>query len=107
MLVTEYLVGRSGPEDATEVPCLIVQSVLPRDCKVGSAELLPKVARQDLVLEFLDEDNGPAEWLCFPDLPADVIELLQGGTAIPVVDCSDKSRVMARIAPTKLARHGA
>lgn len=97
MLLTEYVVGRHRQEGGKDrILCLIVQSVLPTDCKAGRAELVPKLARQDLVLEFVD-NNEPVEWLKFPDLPRDVIEAFQEGQSIPVVDVSDNSYVVAKI----------
>lgn len=96
MLLTEYLVGRREVGDKQEVLCLVVDLILPKDLKAGRAEIVRKMNRQDLILEFVS-DNEPVEWFAFPDLPQDVIELLSAGKQIPVVDTSDETFVMASI----------
>lgn len=99
MLLTEYLVGRREVGTEQEVLCLVVDSVLPKDLKAGRAEIVRKLNRQDLILEFVSESE-PVEWFNFPDLPADVIEALNSGKKIPVVDASDETFVLASIPST-------
>lgn len=96
MLLTQYLVGRKKVGDREDVLVLVVDSVLPTDLKAGRAEIVPKMTRQDLVLEFVS-DSEPVEWLNFPDLPRDVVDALKRGERIPVVDSSDDSIVMVEI----------
>lgn len=108
MLLTEYLVGRTTVGDTADVLCLIVDSVLPLECEVGRGEIVKKLTRQDLVLEFVS-DQEPVEWLAFPDLPEDVVSLLGAGHSIPIVDTSDNSIVIASISndgPSKQAAKG-
>ena len=108
MLLTNYLVGRKKVGDEDNVLCLVVDSVLPPDLSAGRAEIIPKVARQDLILELVSDDK-PVEWLNFADLPLDVIALLATGAPIPVIDVSDNSFVMAQITqdgPSGLAADG-
>lgn len=96
MLVTEYIVGRAekGPEPNAvgKALCLVVNSVLPTDCEAGRIDLVQKLHRVDLIMEFL-QDGLPVEWLNLPGLPSDVVDMLKRGETIPVVDESDKSMV--------------
>jgi hypothetical protein len=85
MLVTEYLVG--ADEDGKPL-CLVVKEVLPLDCQPGRSELVHKVNRQDLIMEFL-QDGLPVDWILFPDLPAAVVELLERGESLRVIDKPD------------------
>ncbi|ALN21984.1 hypothetical protein HN51_24460 [Ectopseudomonas mendocina] len=97
MLVTEYLVGRQSKGGREGEPlCLIVNSVLPTDCKPGRADLARKMHRKDLILEFV-QDGAPVEWISLPDLPADVVELLSQGRSIPVIDSADWTCVVCRL----------
>lgn len=75
MLITDYLVGRC---DEQKPLCLVVKDVIPEGCQLGRNELVKKTDRQDLIQEFT-QDGLPVEWAIFPDLPADVVELLESG----------------------------
>jgi hypothetical protein len=48
--------------------------------------------RQDLVQEFI-QDGVPTDCVLFPDLPADVIAMLEGGGTLTIVDASDDSTI--------------
>jgi len=97
MLVTEYVVGRQTVEGRKgELLCLVVNSVLPRDCDLGRSDLVHKAHRKDLILEYV-QDGDPVEWICLPDLPSDVVELLSQGRSIPVIDSSDSTCVMCKV----------
>lgn len=89
MLITDYLVGR----DKQQKPlCLVVNGVLMTECEVGTASLISKTTRTDLVQSFIQHD-GLAEYIAFPDLPQDVVELLQGGKALTIVDAEDHMQI--------------
>lgn len=89
MLITDYLVGR---DDKQRCLGLVVQDVLPVGCAAGRCHLIKKMNRQDLVQEFI-QDGVPADWVLFPDLPADVIAMLEGGGTLTIVDASDDSTI--------------
>jgi len=89
MLVTDYLIGR---DDEGRCYCLLVKDVLPLDCVPGRSELVSKLTRQDLVQEFV-QDGVPVDWITFPDLPRDVVELLKAGGCLTIMDESDSSTV--------------
>lgn len=82
MLITDYLVG--SDEEGRPL-CLVVKDVLPLDCQPGRTDLVQKMNRQDLVQEFV-QDGLPVDWVVFPDLPQDVIELLQRGDSLKLID---------------------
>ncbi|CAM5403828.1 hypothetical protein SSTU70S_02812 [Stutzerimonas stutzeri] len=95
MLITDYLVGR----DAEGKPlCLAVKNVLPQDCQHNRSDLVNKLTRKDLVLEFI-EDGSPVDWLTFPDLPSDVVELLESGEHLRIVDNADDAFVECVLTP--------
>lgn len=85
MLITDYLVGR---DDAGRVLCLAVDGAIPLDCQPGRSSLISKFARQDLILEFI-QDGAPVDWVTFPDLPTDVCNLLKAGEKLAIVDRED------------------
>lgn len=85
MLITDYLVGRDSDG---KVVCLFVNGVLPLDCVPGRADLVKKLTRQDLVVEYV-QDQAAVDWLNFPDLPADVVELLESGKSLTICDRDD------------------
>lgn len=89
MLITDYLVGRDENEQFLD---LVVKGVLPTECTVGRCHLVHKVNRQDLVQEFV-QDGMPVDWITFPDLPADVVKLLEAGVPVRVVDRDDESSI--------------
>lgn len=86
MLITDYVVGR---DDEGKPLCLVVRDVLPTDCHTGHSDLVRKLARHDLIQEFVS-DGMPCEWIKFPDLPPDVVELLESGATLKIVDSSDE-----------------
>lgn len=85
MLITNYLVGR---DKQGKCLCLVVKDVLPVDCEPGRSSLVKKLARQDLVQEFV-QDGVPVDWITFPDLPRDVCELLESGSSLTIIDEED------------------
>lgn len=87
MLITDFLVGR---DEKSRFVALIVQDVLPTECDAGRCHLVRKVNRQDLVQEFVS-DGVATDWLMFPDLPQDVVEILESGGTIQVVDTAEVS----------------
>jgi len=95
MLITDYLVGRDNEQKCLG---LVVQDVLPVDCSAGRCHLVKRLNRQDLVQEFV-QDGVPIDWVLFPDLPADVIAILEGGRALTIVDASDDSSISCMIEP--------
>lgn len=90
MLITEYLVGKDSDGKSL---CLVVKGVLPTECVPGRSELVQKVNRQDLVQEFV-QDGMPVDWVVFPDLPRDVIELLESGAGLKIIDDADERMSM-------------
>ena len=95
MLITDYLVGRDEGEACI---ALVVRDVLPVGCSAGRCHLVRKLNRQDLVQEFI-QDGVPSDWLMFPDLPADVIALLESGGALTITDAADNSSIECVIEP--------
>lgn len=95
MLITDYMVGR---DEQKKCLALVVKDVLPLDCSAGRCHLVKKLNRQDLVQEFI-QDGVPTDWLMFPDLPADVIALLENGGALTIVDAADDSSISCVIEP--------
>ncbi|KKN80571.1 hypothetical protein LCGC14_0327900 [marine sediment metagenome] len=89
MLITEYLVGR---DDDGKPMCLVVKDVLMTDCSPGAAALVVKATRRDLVQAFIQDDGG-LEFISFPDLPADVAELLSSGRSLSIVDAVDNMTI--------------
>ncbi|ENA26999.1 hypothetical protein HMPREF1487_09478 [Pseudomonas sp. HPB0071] len=87
MLVTDYLVGR---DNEGRCLCLVVDNVIPLDCSPGRSDLVSKMSRQDLVQEFV-QDGVPVDWITFPDLPSDVVELLLSGQSLRILDQSDST----------------
>lgn len=89
MLITDYLVGR----DKQQKPlCLVVKGVLMTECQVGTATIISKATRTDLVQSFI-QDDGSTEFIAFPDLPQDVVELLEGGRALTILDAEDHMQI--------------
>ena len=87
MLITDYVVGR---DDEGTPLCLVVSDVVPADCLSGRSNLVSKITRHDLIQEFISEPEGtPCEWIKFPDLPDDVVELLRQGQSLKIVDAID------------------
>ncbi|MBA1280221.1 hypothetical protein [Stutzerimonas stutzeri] len=99
MLITDYLVGRDRGQNCL---ALVVKDVLPLGCSAGRCHLVRKLNRQDLVQEFV-QDGVPTDWLMFPDLPADVIALLEKGEALTIVDAADDSSISCVIEPVRQA----
>src|SRR5690554_1219851 len=97
MLITDYVVGR---DNEGKPLCLVVRDVLPTDCHTGQTELVRKLARHDLIQEFVS-DGMPCEWIKFPDLPKDVVELLQAGVTLKIVDAADELEVPLVISRTE------
>mgnify|MGYP000219924517 CR=1 FL=1 len=95
MLVTDYLVGR---DEKGNLVSLVVQDVLPVDCLPGRSEIVARIARQDLVQEFV-QDGVPVDWIAFPDLPEDVVELLQAGKSLTIIDKSDDTAFSCVLSP--------
>lgn len=93
MLITDYMVGRDKEGHPL---CLVVKDVLMTDCQVGHATLVVKATRRDLVQEFV-QDMGDSEFISFPDLPADVAELLMSGASLKIVDASDQMQVECQL----------
>lgn len=86
VLITDYAVGR---DDSKKPLCLVVQGVLMTDCEIGPATLNRRVSRVDLVQSFI-QDGGSPEYISFPDLPQDVVELLERGESLTILDDEDK-----------------
>lgn len=106
MLVAEYMVGsRRLDENKEEVICLVVSGDgLPADCQIGRSEIRRRLNRQDLILEFI-ENGVPVEWLELPGLPSSVVEILNTGVVLPVVDASTDNVVYCELQGLKAA-HG-
>jgi len=89
VLITDYAVGR----DAKQKPlCLVVRGVLMTDCETGPAVLNRRATRTDLVQSFIQE-SGEHEFIVFPDLPSDVIELLVHGDSLIIHDDEDQMEI--------------
>jgi len=89
VLITDYAVGR----DAKKKPlCLVVKGVLLTDCQTGPAVLNRRATRTDLVQSFV-QDSGEHEFIVFPDLPSDVIELLVDGASLTIHDDEDQMEI--------------
>lgn len=97
MLITDYLVGRDGREACV---ALVVKDVLPVGCIAGRTHLVRKMNRQDLIQEFV-QDGVPTDWLLFPDLPADVIALLESGGSLTITDAADDTSFSCVIEPLR------
>ena len=106
MLVAEYMVGiRRLDESKEEVICLVVSGDgLPADCEIGRSEIRRRLNRQDLILEFI-ENGAPVDWVELPGLPQNVVDLLNTGVALPVVDASAENVVYCQLQGLKAA-HG-
>ncbi|MBF6615605.1 MAG: hypothetical protein ITG07_02655 [Candidimonas sp.] len=101
MLITGYMVGR---DEGGACIALVVRDVLPVGCSTGRCHLVRKLNRQDLVQEFV-QDGVPSDWLMFPDLPADVVALLENGGELKITDAADDSTISCVIesaAPLKV-----
>lgn len=94
MLITDYLVGR---DEKGRFVCLSVKDVLPVDCEPGRTDLVVKLTRQDLVQEFV-QDGVPVDWITFPDLPVDVVELLRSGESLIIRDEADALEIECLLA---------
>lgn len=95
MLITDYLVGRDEREKCI---ALVVKDVLPLGCSAGRCHLVRKIGRYDLVQEFV-QDGIPTDWISFPDLPSDVVALLEGGGSLTITDAADDSSISCIIEP--------
>lgn len=99
MLLTEYAVGLRNESAAsvTDPINIVVDDVLPRGCVPSRADLVKKLQRQDLIVEFVEADGGLCDWIVFPDLPEDVINHLHAGGDLNFLDSSDGTLVSCKL----------
>lgn len=81
MLIASYFVGRD--EDGAAV-CIVVKGVFLDGYSVKEGDLEFKVGRTDLIQTF--EQDGYLDGFILPDLPDDVVSLLDRGESISIVD---------------------
>lgn len=85
MILCEYLVGVGG----NNVPTIILNGqagYIGDDLILGRCDLISRMGRKDLIIELVDEDGVPCEWVNLIELPQVVTELLEAGTVIGVID---------------------
>lgn len=81
MLIASYFVGR---DDEGAAICIVVKGIFLDGYSAMDAELDFKVGRTDLIQTF--EQDGYIDGFIFPDLPADVVNLLDRGDSINILD---------------------
>lgn len=81
MLIASYFVGRNDDGDAV---CIVVVGVFLDGYSTRESELDFKTGRTDLVQTF--EQDGYLDGFILPDLPSDVVNLLDRGESIGIVD---------------------
>lgn len=85
MLIASYCVGRDADGAAL---CVLVKGVFLKGYSAGVAELEFKAGRTDLVQTF--EQDGHCDGFILPDLPKDVVNLLDRGESIIIMDMEAK-----------------
>lgn len=85
MLIASYCVGRG--EDGTAL-CILVAGVFLKGYSAGLSELEFKTGRTDLIQTF--EQDGYHDGFILPDLPKDVVSLLDSGKSISIMDMEAK-----------------
>jgi len=81
MLIASYFVGRN---DSGEAICIVVKGVFLDGYVAKESDLEFKVGRTDLIQIF--EQDGYSDGFILPDLPDDIVNLLDGGKSINIVD---------------------
>lgn len=85
MILCEYLVGVGG----NSAPTIILNGqagYIGDDLTLGRCDLITRMGRKDLILELVDEDGVPCDWIGLVELPESVSELLEAGRVVEVID---------------------
>lgn len=85
MILCEYLVGVGN----NNVPTIILDgqaSYIGDDLVLGRCDLITRMGRTDLIIELVDDEGVPCEWVSLVKLPETVTELLEAGTVVGVID---------------------
>jgi hypothetical protein len=85
LILCEYLVGVGG----NNAPTIILNGqagYIGDDLSLGRCDLITRLGRKDLILELVDEDGVPCEWVSLVELPHSVTELLETGRVVGVID---------------------
>ena len=85
MILCEYLVGVGG----NNAPTIILNGsagYIGDDLSVGRCDLITRMGRKDLIIELVDDEGVPCEWVSLVKLPQTVTELLEAGMVVSVLD---------------------
>lgn len=85
MILCEYLVGVGG----NNAPTIILNGqagYIGDDLTLGRCDLIARMGRRDLILELVDEEGAPCEWVGLVALPPTITELLEAGKVVMVID---------------------
>lgn len=100
MLIASYFVGR---DDAGSAICIVVKGIFLDGYEAMESELEFRASRTDLVQTF--EQDGYMDGFILPDLPIDVVNLLDRGESISIVDIEAKQAFFCGLTKNKVKDH--